>query len=42
MAQDGFDMQVLVPNNSPFYYDVDAAMGATTSAAPTTKRYREY
>jgi aminocarboxymuconate-semialdehyde decarboxylase len=28
MAQDGFDMQVLIPNNSPFYYDVDAKMGA--------------
>jgi len=31
MAQDGFDMQVLIPNNSPFYYDVDAAMGADVS-----------
>ncbi len=31
MAQDGFDMQVLIPNNSPFYYDVDAAMGANVS-----------
>jgi aminocarboxymuconate-semialdehyde decarboxylase len=33
MAQDGFDMQVLIPNNSPFYYDVDAAMGAGVSRA---------
>jgi aminocarboxymuconate-semialdehyde decarboxylase len=33
MAQDGFDMQVLIPNNSPFYYDVDAAMGASVSRA---------
>ena len=31
MAQDGFDMQVLIPNNSPFYYDVDAEMGANVS-----------
>ena len=31
MAQDGFDLQVLIPNNSPFYYDVDAAMGADVS-----------
>src|SRR5262245_150722 len=31
MAQDGFDMQVLIPNNSPFYYDVDAQMGAAVS-----------
>lgn len=31
MAQDGFDMQVLIPNNSPFYYDVDADMGADVS-----------
>jgi aminocarboxymuconate-semialdehyde decarboxylase len=31
MAQDGFDMQVLIPNNSPFYYDVDAKMGANVS-----------
>jgi len=31
MAQDGFDMQVLIPNNSPFYYDVDAEMGADVS-----------
>jgi len=31
MAQDGFDMQVLIPNNAPFYYDVDAAMGASVS-----------
>jgi len=33
MAQDGFDMQVLIPNNAPFYYDVDAAMGANVSRA---------
>ena len=33
MTQDGFDMQVLIPNNSPFYYDVDAAMGANVSRA---------
>ncbi|HKY07290.1 MAG TPA: amidohydrolase family protein [Candidatus Binatia bacterium] len=33
MAQDGFDMQVLIPNNSPFYYDVDPAMGANVSRA---------
>ncbi len=33
MAQDGFDMQVLIPNNSPFYYDVDAEMGANVSRA---------
>jgi aminocarboxymuconate-semialdehyde decarboxylase len=33
MAQDGFDTQVLIPNNSPFYYDVDAAMGANVSRA---------
>ena len=31
MAQDGFDMQVLIPNNAPFYYDVDGAMGANVS-----------
>jgi predicted TIM-barrel fold metal-dependent hydrolase len=31
MAQDGFDMQVLIPNNSPFYYDVDGPMGANVS-----------
>jgi aminocarboxymuconate-semialdehyde decarboxylase len=31
MAQDGFDMQVLIPNNAPFYYDVDAEMGASVS-----------
>src|ERR1051325_9123251 len=31
MAQDGFDMQVLIPNNAPFYYDVDAALGANVS-----------
>jgi aminocarboxymuconate-semialdehyde decarboxylase len=33
MAKDGFDTQVLIPNNSPFYYDVDAAMGASVSRA---------
>ena len=33
MAQDGFDIQVLIPNNSPFYYDVDGAMGANVSRA---------
>ena len=33
MARDGFDMQVLIPNNAPFYYDVDAAMGANVSRA---------
>jgi aminocarboxymuconate-semialdehyde decarboxylase len=33
MAADGFDMQVLIPNNSPFYYDVDAALGANVSRA---------
>jgi aminocarboxymuconate-semialdehyde decarboxylase len=33
MAQDGFDMQVLIPNNAPFYYDVDAVMGANVSRA---------
>ena len=31
MAQDGFDMQVLIFNNPPFYYVVDAAMGAAVS-----------
>ncbi len=31
MAEDGFDMQVLIPNNSPFYYDVEAQMGANVS-----------
>jgi aminocarboxymuconate-semialdehyde decarboxylase len=31
MTQDGFDMQVLIPNNAPFYYDVDAVMGANVS-----------
>jgi aminocarboxymuconate-semialdehyde decarboxylase len=31
MAQDGFDMQVLIPNNAPFYYDVDGDMGANVS-----------
>jgi len=33
MSQDGFDMQVLIPNNAPFYYDVDAVMGASVSRA---------
>jgi aminocarboxymuconate-semialdehyde decarboxylase len=33
MAKDGFDMQVLIPNNSPFYYDVDGEMGANVSRA---------
>ena len=33
MAQDGFDMQVLIPNNAPFYYDVDGVMGANVSRA---------
>jgi len=31
MAQDGFDRQVLIPNNAPFYYDVDGQMGASVS-----------
>ncbi len=31
MARDGFDMQVLIPNNAPFYYDVDGPMGASVS-----------
>jgi aminocarboxymuconate-semialdehyde decarboxylase len=31
MTQDGFNMQVLIPNNSPFYYDVDGRMGANVS-----------
>src|SRR5262244_3577089 len=31
MAQDGFDMQVLIPNNAPFYYHVDGAVGASVS-----------
>ena len=31
MAQDGFDMQVLIVNNPPFYYVVDAAMGAAVN-----------
>ena len=26
MAISNFDMQVLIPNNGPFYYDVDSAM----------------
>jgi len=29
MAEDGFDMQVLIPNNAPFYYDVDGELGAS-------------
>jgi predicted TIM-barrel fold metal-dependent hydrolase len=33
MAHDGFDIQVLIPNNSPFYYDVDAELGANVSRA---------
>jgi aminocarboxymuconate-semialdehyde decarboxylase len=33
MAQDGFDMQVLIPNNAPFYYDVNGDMGANVSRA---------
>jgi aminocarboxymuconate-semialdehyde decarboxylase len=33
MAQDGFDMQVLIPNNAPFYYDVNGEMGANVSRA---------
>jgi aminocarboxymuconate-semialdehyde decarboxylase len=33
MAHDGFDIQVLIPNNAPFYYDVDAEMGANVSRA---------
>jgi aminocarboxymuconate-semialdehyde decarboxylase len=31
MAKDGFDTQVLIPNNAPFYYDVDGSMGASVS-----------
>jgi len=31
MTRDGFDAQVLIPNNSPFYYDVDAELGAAVS-----------
>lgn len=31
MAQDGFDMQVLIPNNAPFYYDGDGEMGTSVS-----------
>jgi aminocarboxymuconate-semialdehyde decarboxylase len=30
-SSDGFDAQVLIPNNSPFYYDVDPALGASVS-----------
>ena len=33
MAQAGFDMPVLILNNSPFYFDVHAAMGAAVSRA---------
>ena len=40
MAQDGFDMQVLIFNNPTFYYVVNAAMGAR-SAGRTTEPYRE-
>jgi aminocarboxymuconate-semialdehyde decarboxylase len=29
MAQCGFDMQVLIPSNSPFYYDIDPKLGAS-------------
>ena len=28
MRKDGFDMQVLIPNNSPFYYDVEPELSA--------------
>lgn len=31
MKQDGFDAQVLIPNNAPFYYDVDPKLGASVS-----------
>jgi aminocarboxymuconate-semialdehyde decarboxylase len=31
MAREGFATQVLIPNNAPFYYDVDAALGASVS-----------
>ena len=31
MASDGFAMQVLIPNNAPFYYDVDGELGASVS-----------
>jgi aminocarboxymuconate-semialdehyde decarboxylase len=31
MVKEGFDAQVLIPNNAPFYYDVDGAMGASVS-----------
>ena len=31
MAHDGFDIQVLIPNNSPFYYDVDPEVGANVA-----------
>ncbi len=29
MDECGFDMQVLIPNNSPFYYDIDPMLGAS-------------
>lgn len=29
LAEGGFDMHVLIPNNSPFYYDVDPNLGAS-------------
>lgn len=29
MAECGFDSQVLIPSNSPFYYDIDPKLGAT-------------
>lgn len=31
MVKDGFDMQVLIPNNAPFYYDVESELGANVS-----------
>lgn len=31
MANDGFNAQVLIPNNAPFYYDVDGDLGANFS-----------
>ena len=31
MKKDGFDAQVLIPNNAPFYYDVDPELGASVS-----------
>jgi aminocarboxymuconate-semialdehyde decarboxylase len=36
MAQEGFDMQVLIPNNAPFYYDVDPQLGANVSRSFNT------